>query len=602
MENKKFEEKITPKKINAESWFLECFKKYKGKSFRILMGLYRGNYQRLLLSSILFIIKNSPVWILPIITSKIINDVVTSNENVKQNMFWYAMIMLILYAINVPFNYLHTAYKSKVTRYVETGLRKVLVRKLQQLSINYHKATQSGKLHSKIMRDVEAVESLSTQLFVSMLNIVLNILIALFVTLQKSTIVFLFLIVTTPVAACILVLFRKTMGKRNREFRMEMENTSAKVMEMVELIPITRAHALEDDEVQKVSKQLFEVAEKGYRLDMVQAIFGAVGWVVFQIFQLICLIFTGYLAIRGEILVGDITLYQTYFTTIVNQVTTVMALLPIISKGLESLNSIGEVLLSDDIEENEGKEVIKDIAGNFEFKNVHFTYPDDKSYVLKGLNLTVKEGETIALVGESGSGKSTILNLVIGYDKADNGQVLLDGKDLKDIDLRSYRKHIAVVPQTSVLFSGTIAENITYGLENISEKQLYDVIRAANLSEVIEKMPYGLNTMVGESGGKLSGGQRQRVSIARALLRDPKVIIFDEATSALDSISEKKIQDAIDNLAKGRTVFIVAHRLSTIQNADKIAVIDKGQCVEYGTFDELMEKKGRFYEMKMMQA
>lgn len=602
MENKNFEEKITPKKINAESWFLECFKKYKGKSFRILMGLYRGNYQRLLLSSALFIIKNSPVWILPIITSKIINDVVTGNENVKQNLFWYAMIMLILYVINVPFHYLHTAYKSKVTRYVETGLRKVLVRKLQQLSINYHKATQSGKLHSKIMRDVEAVESLSTQLFVSMLNIVLNISIALFVTLQKSTIVFLFLIVTTPVAACILVLFRKTMGKRNREFRMEMENTSAKVMEMVELIPITRAHALEDDEVQKVSKQLFEVAEKGYRLDMVQAIFGSVGWVVFQTFQVICLIFTGYLAIRGEILVGDITLYQTYFTTIVNQVTTVMALLPIISKGFESLNSIGEVLLSDDIEENEGKEVIKDIAGNFEFKNVHFTYPDDQSYVLKGLNLTVKEGETIALVGESGSGKSTILNLVIGYDKADNGQVLLDGKDLKDIDLRSYRKHIAVVPQTSVLFSGTIAENITYGLENVSEKQLYDVIEAANLSEVVEKMPYGLNTMVGESGGKLSGGQRQRVSIARALLRNPKIIVLDEATSALDSISEKKIQDAIDNLAKGRTMFIVAHRLSTIQNADKIAVIDRGQCVEYGTFNELMEKKGRFYEMKMMQA
>ena len=601
MDGKKFEEKIVPQKMKEE-WFFECFKKYNGKSIRILLGLYRGNYLRLLWSSLLFVIKNSPVWILPVLTARIVNDVVSGNEYFMRNLMVYSVLMLALYLLNIPTHYLHTAYKARVTRYVETGLRKALVQKLQQLSVNYHKATQSGRLHTKIIRDVEAVESLSSQLFVSLLNIVLNVVIALSVTLKRSWIVFLFLLITTPVAAGVLVLFRKKMGKRNREFRMEMENTSAKVMEMVELVPITRAHALEEEEVKKMSDQLYAVAEKGYRLDMIQAIFGSVGWVIFQVFQLICLIFTSVLAIRGEVQVGDIALYQSYFTTIVNQITTTMALLPIISKGLESLNSIGEVLLSDDVEENEGKKAVTDVKGRFEFQNVSFAYPDDHKKVLDGLNLTVNEGEIIALVGESGSGKSTILNLVIGYDKADTGQVLLDGINMKELDLRSYRKHLAVVPQTSVLFSGTIAENIAYGMEDITEKQLIDAIRAANLKDVIEKMPNGLNTMVGEGGGKLSGGQRQRISIARALLRNPKVIVLDEATSALDSISERKIQEAIENMAKGRTVFIVAHRLSTIRNADKIAVIENGKCVEYGTFEELMEQKGKFYQMKIMQA
>lgn len=173
---------------------------------------------------------------------------------------------------------------------------------------------------------------------------------------------------------------------------------------------------------------------------------------------------------------------------------------------------------------------------------------------------------------------------------------------MNKIDLRTYRKQIAVVPQTSILFSGTIRDNIIYGQENVEEEKLDEVIRAANLKDLIDSLPDGLNTMVGEHGGKLSGGQRQRISIARALIRDPKIIVLDEATSALDSISEKLIQEALGNLTSNRTTFIVAHRLSTIRDADRIAVIDDGHCVEYGTFEELMELKGEFYRMKMIQS
>ena len=591
-----------PKGIDVESWFIECYKKHKGHPMQILLGLYKGNYHKFFLAVIFFFIKHAPVWVLPIVTANIINDITSGSPETYQNIIIQAMIMIVLVALNIPMNYMYTRYKSLATRYAETGLRRALVRKLQQLSISYHKETQSGRLQSKIMRDVEAVETLSTQMFLSILNIALNIAIALIVTINKSLVVFIFFLLTTPIAAATMVFFRNGMKKRNNEFRKEMEETSARVMEMVELIPVTRAHALEEEEVQKMSGQLFAVAEKGYRLDVIQSLFGSVGWAIFQIFQVVCLGFTGFLAIKGTVMPGDITLYQSYFATIVSQVSSLMSLIPTIAKGIESVNSIGEVLLEDDIEQNEGKEIIKDIYGEFDFKDVTFRYNNIDRPVLHNLNLHVDKGETIALVGESGAGKSTILNLVIGFNQVNSGEVLIDGHNMKDIDLRSYRKHLAVVPQTSILFSGTIRDNITYGVDNVDEATLDEIVKAANLTDLINSLPDGLDTMVGEHGGKLSGGQRQRISIARALIRNPKVIVLDEATSALDSISEKLIQEALNNLTKDRTTFIVAHRLSTIKDADKIAVIADGHCVEYGTYDELMNLKGEFYQMKKIQS
>ena len=591
-----------PKGIDVENWFIECYRKHKGHPLKILIGLYKGNYNKFFLAVLFFFIKHAPVWVLPIVTANIINDITSGSPDTIQNIIIQAIIMVALVVLNVPMNYLYTRYKSLATRYAETGLRKALVRKLQQLSISYHKETQSGRLQSKIMRDVEAVETLSTQMFLSILNIALNIGVALFVTVSKSLVVFLFFLLTTPLAAATMVFFRNIMKKRNTEFRKEMEETSARVMEMVELIPVTRAHALEEEEVTKMSGQLFSVAEKGYKLDVIQALFGSVGWAIFQIFQVVCLGFTGFLALKGTVGPGDITLYQSYFATIVSQVSSLMSLIPVIAKGVESVNSIGEVLLEEDIECNDGKEALDRVEGEFDFKNVRFAYNNTDKPVLHELNLHVDKGQTIALVGESGAGKSTILNLVIGFNFATDGAVTIDGHDMRDIDLRSYRKHLAVVPQTSILFSGTIRDNITYGIDDVDEDTLNKVVDAANLRDLIDSLPNGLDTVVGEHGGKLSGGQRQRVSIARALMRNPKVIVLDEATSALDSISEKLIQEALNNLTKDRTTFIVAHRLSTIKGADRIAVIADGHCVEYGTYDELMELKGEFYQMKSIQS
>lgn len=588
--------------LNEDDSFLKTYSHNKGHSLRILLKLYKGNYLKLFWSSVFYILKHSPVLVLPIVTSNIINAATAKEENGLSAILVNVILMIFFIAQNIPTNYLHIKFFSGAIRNVEAGLRCSLVRKLQQLSIPYHNRMQSGRLQSKIMRDVEQVQTLSHQMFVSLLSIALNASVALGVVISKSWVVFTFFLFTVPVAALIIVFFRRKIRIRNSEFRKEMEETSARVMEMVELIPVTRAHGLETLEIQKMRSQLTQVANKGYLLDVFQSYFGAVHWVSFQIFQVICLGFTGYLAYKGSIEVGDVVLYQSYFTTIVNQVSNVITLLPTISKGLESVNSIGDILLAHDIEDNRDKVKVDKVIGDITFDNVCFRYEDADHDTMHNFNFHAKPGETIALVGGSGAGKTTILNMIIGFIKPTSGKVLIDDQDMATLSLPSYRSYLAVVPQNSILFTGTIRENITYGLSSVSDEELMRVIEAANLTDLIESLPDGWDTRINEHGSNLSGGQRQRISIARALIRNPRIIILDEATSALDSISERKVQEAISNLVKNRTTFIVAHRLSTIQNADRIAVINQGTCTECGTYEELMELKGEFYELKKLQS
>ena len=270
------------------------------------------------------------------------------------------------------------------------------------------------------------------------------------------------------------------------------------------------------------------------------------------------------------------------------------------AKGAESIKSVSEIIVSDRIEDNRDKIKLRYVHGSVSFKHVYYKYPGSSEYSIEDFNLSVNPGECIAFVGSSGSGKTTIMNMIIGFLMADKGEVDIDGKPINYLNLTDYRHFISVVPQNCVLFTGTIRENITYGLHNVSEEQLNRVIRLAHIDEFINDLPNGLDTVVEEHGGNLSGGQKQRISIARALIRDPKIIILDEATSALDNVSEYYIQQAMSTLVKDRTTFIVAHRLSTIRSADKIAVMEKGRCVEFGTYDELMKKKGKFYNLKTL--
>jgi len=584
-----------------EEALLKIFKQNENHTLKTFVGLYKGHYLKLFLSIIFFLLKSSPVWVLPIVTANIINAATDKDSNAIHVIIINIIVILIMVFQNILTNYIHTVLYAKTIRSVERDLRSSLVKKLQQLSITYHNEMQSGRLQSKIMRDVEQIENLSSQVFITILSIVLNILVALGVIIFKSLTVFTFFIAAIPVAVIIIAVFSGKIKRYNTDYRKEMEETSVRVMEMVELIPVTRAHGLEKQETKKIDNQLINVAKKGLKLDLIQAYFSSISWVAFQVFQIICLGFTGYIAVKGYITIGEVVLYQTYFGSIVAQISGVITLLPTIAKGLESVASVGDILLCHDVENNRKKKKIKNVNGEITFKEVNFQYRDSEVPVLKNLNFSISPGEIIAFVGASGAGKSTILNLVIGFFQSTEGQVLIDNQDIKSLNLQSYRSHIAVVPQNAILFSDTIRENIIYGTNDISEEELNKIVKAANLEELIESLPEGLDTKITEHGKNLSGGQRQRISIARAFVRNPKILILDEATSALDSVSEKKIQESIENLVKDRTTLVVAHRLSTIRNADKIAVIGNGGLQEFGTYNELMEKKGEFYNLNKLQ-
>lgn len=574
----------------------------KNRPFKTLIYLFKDNIGKILLSFLFYAIKHSPAWIMPIVIGNVI-DIATARGSRDLKEMWINLaVAIILIVQNLPTNVLYTKFFSQALRKVEADLRSKLVRKLQMLSISYHKEMKSGKIQSKILRDVEAITVLSRQFCNGVIPIIMNIVVALAITLSKSFTVSIFFILSIPLSAFIIKFFRSNIRKTNSDFRKELEEMSAKVAEMVEMIPITKAHGLEKVEIQKIDTQLEKVKDSGYKLDIVNAFFGAFAWVSFQFFQVGCLAFTGYLAYNGEIRVGDVILYQSFFTSILNQVSSLINIYPEIVKGFESINSVAEIFMSEDIEDNRDKKKVKNIKGNFRFENVEFKYNASDKPVLKDFNLEVKSGECIAFVGESGAGKTTILNLIIGFNKATKGRILIDNMDMSEINLNSYRKFIAVVPQNTILFSGTVRDNITYGLPSVSDEKLQEVIEAANLSDVIKKLPKGLDTSIGEHGGMLSGGQRQRIAIARALIRNPQIIVLDEATSALDNISEMHVQKAMRNLIKERTTFIVAHRLSTIRDADRIVVLKGGMCVECGTYDELIDKKGEFYNLRKLQA
>ena len=593
-------ERFSREKISQEEKvILECYAEKHG-FLGTLFRLYKGNYGNLAVAVIMFILKSMPSWVIPLVTACIIDTATSKPDDAVRRLIICGIIILAVMVQNIPTTFLYSMYFSRAQRSVEAGLRGAMIRKLQQLSISFHKDFSSGKIQSKVMRDVESVETFTSQIFSTVITAIVTMTISLVIVINKSIIVFFMFLICVPFTVFLTRLFRRKIQERNHNLRKEIENVSADVLDMEELIPVTRAHSLENYEVNKMVGSITKVASRGYSVDKIHAIFGSSNWFLFTFFQMICLFFTGTLALKGKITIGDVTLYQNYFNTLISQVSSIINLLPIIAKGAESLSSIGEILSATNVEQNEKKQKLKSLNGEFEFENINFKYDDDTP-VLNGFSLKVEKGETVALVGESGSGKSTVLNLLIGFNQPDSGIFKIDGKDAADIDMRSYRQFLSVVPQNSILFSGTIKENITYGRKSVTDEMLNYAIKAACLDSVIEKLPNGINTFVGEHGAKLSGGQRQRISIARAIIRNPQVIIFDEATSALDSVTENEIQTAIDNLTRDRTTFIVAHRLSTIKNADKIAVMADGRCVEYGTYNELMAKKGEFYKLKQMQ-
>lgn len=575
----------------------------KPKVFRKIVKI---NWPMMLLSAILYLFQSAPLYITPLITANIINTVTSAvnttgvTAEVWRIIIIDVVILVVVLLQNIPSTYFRHLVTSKMLRRINAGIKSSVIRKLQSLSITYHKDIQTGKIQAKFLKDIESIDLLFRDLMFNIIPNVLGVIIATVIAVLSNGWVALFFLGVIPVNVALTRVFRSNIRRRAKNFREKNESVSIKLSTMFNMMMVTKSHGLEETEKNTIEGSITELTGAGIKLDKTNALFGATAWVINHLLSGACLVFCAILALNKIIGVGDIVLFQSMFGQISAYVSGMVGIIPQLATGADALSSVAEIMSATDVEVSIGKKIPPKIVGQVEFKDVYYKYPNTEQFVVQGLNLKVMPGECIAVVGSSGSGKSTLMNLIIGLLVPTSGSIEIDGQPLTEFNLSKYRNNISVVPQNSILFADTIRQNITYGLNSYTEEELQTAIDKANLNEMLNDLPNGLETDIGEHGDKLSGGQKQRITIARALIRNPKILILDEATSALDNISEYHVQQAIAKSIRGRTTFIVAHRLSTIRDADRIVVLEGGVAVEIGTYDELMAKKGKFYELKSL--
>lgn len=563
-----------------------------------LSKLLKRDWLKVLYSTLIYLLQASPMWILPLITSDVIDIVTYQPDGYVTRLIIDAALLLVLIVQNVPTTMWRSSIVNKWIRSTTAEIKSGVVRKLQRLSITYHKEIEEGRIQSKFLRDIMNVETYYRTFLMTFIPNLIGAVISIVIALMKSPVIVLFFIVIVPLNVLLTTAFRKRIRRQAFEFRAENEKLSGKLTTAIQMLPLTKAHGLLEVEEETVNQSISSVTETGLRLDKTHAKLGSMMWVVSHLLSAGCLFFCVVLALNGIITPGEVVLFQSLFGSINNSIIGLINYYPQIITGKEAVRSLSEIICSDDLERDDGKHGISSLQGAVDFQHVYYRYPNEEKDVISDFHLSVKQGERIAVVGASGSGKSTIMNLIIGLLAPTSGQIVIDNIPLTEIPSKVYRKFISVVPQNSILFSGTIRENITYGLEKYSEEELKKALDDANVSEFLPMLSHGVDSIIGEHGDKLSGGQKQRICIARALIRKPKILILDEATSALDNVSEFQVQQAIDRLIETRTTFIVAHRLSTIRNADRIVVMEEGKIVEIGSYEELMALGGKFSELE----
>lgn len=578
-----------------------CNRFYQSKHpLRTLFALIDSKPRHFLAIQLIMASKAMPLYIAPVFLAEVVR--LTANSNNLTFFIWICVGYAMLLLVNPPLTVLSDKLISNRTRRMEHRLRSAVVQRLQQLSMGFHNDKQSGSLQSKVLRDVESILNMAKQIFYRGGDALTGLLFSLCVVAFTDWRALIFFLLTAPPAAFIIQKFDHRLRQRNNEHRRQIECMSSRVGEMINLIPVTRAHGAEEHELGILENHFEKVHASGQRLDIINAWFQAFSWVTLQLFGFMLVAISGFLIFRGYMAIDKLILYQGLYYMSITFIAQILSMFPTITQGFEAINSLGEVLESPDLEHNQGRNSLKRVAGKIEFDNITFRYDKSPVPAIENFSLEVDAGECIALVGESGSGKTTLMNLLIGFYRPQQGEIRYDGIPQQSLDLRSWRQHVAVVPQQTILFSGSIRDNIAYGLYGVNDQAIEQAVEAANLSAMVGTLPDGLNTRIGDNGLKLSGGQRQRLAIARAIVRNPQVIILDEATSALDVVSEMEVQTAINNLITDRTTFIVAHRLSTIRHADRIVLMKQGHCIENGKRENLLKnKESKFAELEALQ-
>lgn len=572
--------------------------KNKVDSYKRLLS-YLKPYKKLLILSVFFMIL---VSLSNLVVPWIIKDVIDRVLEEKDLRMLYIIIVAILvtFFIRALTTFGHRYLMGYIGQAVIMDIRNALYRHLQRLSIAYYDRRRTGDIMSNLTNDISALQTAIVTDFISLVQesaIFIGSFGSMIYLQWKLTVLCL---VIVPLVSYVIKFFGKKLHNSGKDVQESLADVTSMLQETIQGVRIVRSFnrgAYEEKRFRKINQLSFAAAVRAIRQQSQMTPF-----VEFLAAIAVCAIiwYGGVSVIDGVMSTGELIAFLIYAINLANPTRRVAESVGNIQKSLAAAERVFSIL--DEQPEVQNKENAKDIEvgeGRVEARHVSFSYEEAKP-VLTDLNFLAEAGQTIALVGPSGSGKTTIANLLPRFYDVTGGGIYIDGIDIREFTISSLREHIGLVPQDTLLFNTTIKENILYGKLDATDEEVWSAVKAANAEKFIRELPNGIETKVGDRGLVLSGGQRQRIAIARAILKDPAILILDEATSALDTESEKIVQDALEKLMVGRTSFVIAHRLSTVKNADQIFVLNNGHIEESGTHDELINKGGLYHELYTM--
>ncbi|MDU2592162.1 MAG: ABC transporter ATP-binding protein [Paeniclostridium sordellii] len=530
----------------------------------------------------------------PMITRNIMNEVVP-NKDLRMLMV-FAISLLLIFILKAGLNYFMQYWGHVVGVRMQADMRSYVFTHLQKLPNQYFNNNKSGVIMSRIINDLMEVSELAhhgpEDLFVSLVMLVGSFLILLRINVPLTLIAFAIL----PFILLYAITQRKRMNRAFKETRVKTGDVNATLENSIAGMRVTKSFCTEEEELKKFneSNNIFRHARESAYKVMAQYFSGM--FLFIDVLELVVLIVAGYFTYMNYINLGDFAAYLLYVKMFIQPIRKLINFTEQYQNGMTGFERFTEIINEETEKEAKNPIELKDVKGNIEIENVSFTYEDDNE-VFSNLTLSIEAGKTVALVGPSGGGKTTLCNLIPRFFDFSEGDIKIDGKSIKEVSLNSLRKNIGVVAQDVFLFTGTIKENIIIGKSDATDAEVIDACKKARIHEFIMTLPQGYDTYVGERGVKLSGGQKQRISIARIFLKNPPIMILDEATSALDNVTEYEIQKSLEELGRNRTNLVVAHRLSTIQNADEIIVLTENGIEERGTHKELIEKSGVYSKL-----
>lgn len=535
----------------------------------------------------------------PVITRIMMKDLIP-NSNL-QGIFKYGLILFLMYLINLFLQYVVDYFGHVAGIRIETRMRSDLFSHLQTLDVEFFDNNRTGSLMSRVVNDLHEVSELAHHGPEDLLIAVLMLLGSTIYLFQINVPLTLMIVAFVPFMIFFAIKQRKVMGEAFLSVKEETAVINSDIENSIAGIRVAKSFANEEYEKDRFegANTSFRKAREGAYHSM--AIYYSGLNFMTNLLNGAVLIFGGYLCYLGKIDLADLTAYILFVSMFIQPIRKLTAFAQQFEQGMAGFRRFADLMsLKPKIVDKPNAVTLKDVQGSIVFDNVSFSYSGSDE-VLKDVTLKVDAGQSIALVGSSGGGKTTLCHLLMRFYEIDSGSITIDGIDIRDIKLASLRETIGLVQQDVFLFAGTIKDNILYGRPNATDREIYQAAKNAEIHDFITTLPDGYNTYIGERGIKLSGGQKQRIAIARLFLKNPPILVLDEATSALDNITEYRIQNALKRLSKDRTVFIIAHRLSTVKDANQIVVLEEGEIVEKGTHAELLAKNNIYSKLYKSQ-